>query len=316
MVNQRCFSYIVVVLSLKLLSASAFRPHNHIIYKKFARVPSCASPLRPLFCEPFGNGEDQADKRKDEDQADTKEDEDQADKKEDECQADMRKDKDQSGQNEDGESFLPDSSLPPNPIILRDPMEAVVLRPGLDLLTVSSLVIAQSLLFGLALLLYRFVPALGSPGSFPFIAFDKSSLLLGIQLSLPLTVAGAIFDRLPLSYPQQVLRSTKIFVLRLLGRSTPNLTAFITALVVAAFAGNKKTTILMYCKLLTLYAGVSEEFFFRGFVTSLIANYTNSLGALAASSVIFGVAHYPFFFGAASIMESILGTVFYILNFL
>ena len=53
------------------------------------------------------------------------------------------------------------------------------------------------------------------------------------------------------------------------------------------------------------YSGISEEFFFRGFVTSLIANYTSMPSALAASSVIFGFARY-FIFGTVSILGKLV----------
>ena len=206
MTTHLYFSCLIIVLFVIMPTVSALRPwsvrsSNYANEGVASNPPRYVSSFKPLFVEPYGNGEDQSDKNK-------------------KC-----------------EPAKPESSSPPSPM---DPFKAVVIRPGPDPLAISSLVIAQSLLLALAVFLYRFLPALGSPGSFPFILFDQSSLWLAIKLSLPLIAAAAIFDRLPLSYPKQALRSTKIFVLLILGMSTPNLTAFITALALAIFAGNKR----------------------------------------------------------------------------
>ena len=47
--------------------------------------------------------------------------------------------------------------------------------------------------------------------------------------------------------------------------------------------------------------------FFRGFVFSFIKLFTNVPTALAATSLINGIAHYPYKLASASILEGILG---------
>lgn len=61
---------------------------------------------------------------------------------------------------------------------------------------------------------------------------------------------------------------------------------------------------------LSLSLGLSEEVFFRGLLFPLFTALSNTPIALIASSLLFGVAHYPFVFGAASALEVFLGAYF------
>jgi hypothetical protein len=67
---------------------------------------------------------------------------------------------------------------------------------------------------------------------------SSNVLIQATLLSLPLIIGGFIFDALPWKFSKEVNRSTKIFSLRLLGISTPPVTAAALAAVVAIMAGN------------------------------------------------------------------------------
>jgi membrane protease YdiL (CAAX protease family) len=54
----------------------------------------------------------------------------------------------------------------------------------------------------------------------------------------------------------------------------------------------------------------SEEILFRGFTINVIQAYSSATTAAIASSIIFGMAHYPFTFGATALFEGILGGFF------
>lgn len=53
---------------------------------------------------------------------------------------------------------------------------------------------------------------------------------------------------------------------------------------------------------------MSEEIFFRGFVLSILEQFSSTPFAIIVSSLIFGLVHVPFFFGTASfLLEALLG---------
>ena len=57
--------------------------------------------------------------------------------------------------------------------------------------------------------------------------FSFVALNIALQFSLPLIIIGLIFDRLPIKLSQEISRDTKVFVIRLIGRETTVLEAFV-----------------------------------------------------------------------------------------
>ena len=88
---------------------------------------------------------------------------------------------------------------------------------------------------------------------------------------------GLVIDNLPGEKFQEIARDTRIFSLRLLGRSTSPITAGLVALLVSATAA------------------FSEELFFRGFLYNFIEQSLGTSIAFVSSSGLFGLAHFPFF---------------------
>lgn len=56
-------------------------------------------------------------------------------------------------------------------------------------------------------------------------------------------------------------------------------------------------------------AGISEEMFFRGFLYLVTEKYSDPLFATLISSLIFGIAHFPFTFGPPALVEACIGNL-------
>lgn len=123
-------------------------------------------------------------------------------------------------------------------------------------------------------------------------SFNVDSISLGVGFGLAMSIFGLGADQLNGDFFRKVSRDTKIYVLRLLGRSTKANVAFAVSAIIS------------------LNAGVAEELFFRGLIQQSIVNYTgDTLIALLSASALFGFAHYPIF-GASALLEAFLGGIF------
>ena len=117
-------------------------------------------------------------------------------------------------------------------------------------------------------------------------------MYLALQFASVLFIIGQIIDKLPGKMFQEISLDTKVFVLRLFGRTTP------------------LPTVTIASSLLSLGAGLSEELFFRGFLFILIQNYLGGqVPAYIISSSLFGLAHTPVF-GANAALEAFFGGFF------
>eukprot|EP00607_Mallomonas_marina_P009556 CAMPEP_0182418164 /NCGR_PEP_ID=MMETSP1167-20130531/2631_1 /TAXON_ID=2988 /ORGANISM="Mallomonas Sp, Strain CCMP3275" /LENGTH=325 /DNA_ID=CAMNT_0024592207 /DNA_START=318 /DNA_END=1295 /DNA_ORIENTATION=+ len=104
---------------------------------------------------------------------------------------------------------------------------------------------------------------------------------------------GAAFDRLPFRWSQQILSETKGFVLHVLGRGQ-----------------SPVWQVALVTLVLSLFAAIGEETLFRGLLLPLFSSLSLSpFLSLSLSSLAFGLAHFPVF-GASSLVETALGTVF------
>ena len=95
-------------------------------------------------------------------------------------------------------------------------------------------------------------------------------MITALQISIVPMVGGVIFDSLPNEKIREIVRDTRIFSLRLIGRNTSGLTAAFVA------AGLSAT------------AGFAEELFFRGLLFGVIQHYLGTPSAVLLSSGIFG----------------------------
>ena len=100
-----------------------------------------------------------------------------------------------------------------------------------------------------------------------------------------------MFDSLPFEPFRTITRDTRIFTLRLLGRSSSTALAALVALFISA------TT------------AFSEEYAFRGFLFAVLGHNFGLPAAFIGSSVLFGLAHFPQF-GSSALVESLLGAIF------
>lgn len=123
------------------------------------------------------------------------------------------------------------------------------------------------------------------------LSFDRDSMWFATQLSAITLIAGVIFDRLPNEEVQRIVRDTRVYVLRIIGRNTSKSLAFFAALFLSAAAG------------------ISEEFLFRGVVLTSFQQVFGTSIAIFLSSALFGLAHFPVF-GASAFVEAVLGGVF------
>ena len=123
------------------------------------------------------------------------------------------------------------------------------------------------------------------------LSFDRDSIVLALQISVITVIAGVVFDKLPNERVQRIVRDTRVYTLRIIGRNTSNFNAFLAS------------------TLLALSAGVSEELLFRGFLLVALKQYFGTNLAIFISSATFGLAHYPVF-GASALVEATLGGIF------
>lgn len=164
----------------------------------------------------------------------------------------------------------------------------LILKPSIDLPSIVALVQGQAILLLVVL-------ALQSLMGFQVLAWDglratnESTLTSALALSLPIILAGIVFDNLPWEFAKKVQLDTKVFSLRLLGRATPP----------AVAAG--------VAALLSASTAVAEEVFFRGLIFEAIYTYSDIPTAIVGSSILFGIAHSPFTFGGSVIVEAVIG---------
>lgn len=182
---------------------------------------------------------------------------------------------------DDSKASFPSTPTPMDP-------DAYILPPGLDLPYIKALTIGQLILIGFVLILKfitgdAVIPPIGS------FHLDTESLKMALSLSVPLIIAGFTLDNLPLEFAKEINRSTKLACVRMLGRTSSYVIAASTALV------------------LSVSTGISEEMFFRGFLFPLFDNFAGPLVATIASSLIFGIAHFPFTLGPPAIVETLIG---------
>lgn len=161
--------------------------------------------------------------------------------------------------------------------------------PFIDIQAIGYILAGQGLILNLGFL-YGFFGGFDKNAIFLF-SFDKESMTLALQYSIALIVIGQIIDRLPIKFFQNLALDTRVFVLRIIGRQTPFVTAVLTAF------------------LLSAGAGLSEELVFRGCLFVYLQNSVGNLSAYVISSLIFGLAHSPIF-GASTAVEIIIGIIF------
>jgi membrane protease YdiL (CAAX protease family) len=107
-----------------------------------------------------------------------------------------------------------------------------------------------------------------------------------------LSLAGFLFDRVPFQVARDIKSDTRFFTLRLIGRNTNWFKALSAATLVSGFAA------------------VAEEVFFRGFLlTAAMALGMAPIFAGLLSSVLFGLAHTGKW-GSNALVESLLGATF------
>jgi hypothetical protein len=111
-----------------------------------------------------------------------------------------------------------------------------ILSPRMDIPSVMTIFIGQTILLSFVLFLQIFTKfnIMPSAGHFDV---NIQAFLMSISLSIPLIIGGYFFDQLPFDFPRQVNRSTKVFSLRLLGRTTPRLAAGIASFILSLCAG-------------------------------------------------------------------------------
>ena len=110
-----------------------------------------------------------------------------------------------------------------------------------------------------------------------YLSFDSNSMILALQISAFLLIGGVLFDKAPSEKIQRIVRDTRVYTLRIIGRNSDPISAFGVAL------------------LLSLAAGLSEELLFRGFLQMWIRQWAGSQLAIMASAALFGLAHFPAF---------------------
>jgi membrane protease YdiL (CAAX protease family) len=104
-------------------------------------------------------------------------------------------------------------------------------------------------------------------------------------------VGGIALDNIPTRPFNAIRRDTRIFLLRIFGRTTPPWAVLATAL------------------LLSAAAGFAEEFAFRGFLFNLVSSSFGLMWGTAVSSLLFGLAHFPLF-GVSTVVETLFGLIF------
>lgn len=129
------------------------------------------------------------------------------------------------------------------------------------------------------------------PRDVSFFSFDSNSMMMASFYAAILIAFGQILDRLPFSACKSIALDTRVFALRVLGRSTSIPGAALTS------------------ALISFSAGFSEELVFRGILFSYINLFFGPIPAYVTSSVLFGLAHSPVF-GANVVLESLFGAFF------
>jgi membrane protease YdiL (CAAX protease family) len=189
------------------------------------------------------------------------------------------------------DSSLGESDAPIIPrVAVLDPSQVLLPDGGLP---GAALVVGLSALLG-SVFLFQMATGAAIIPSYVFSLYDlKSSLTMALILSVPLCIGGIVLSVTPSDFVQKVRSSNRVFALRTIGKDTSPAMAAVT----------------VYG--LSLFSAVAEETFFRGFVFTLLQQYSNFNFAVAASSLLFGIAHYPLLLGAGSALEVILGIFIY-----
>ena len=162
------------------------------------------------------------------------------------------------------------------------------LNPSMDTSSIAAIFFGQAILIT-SVILFEFFTNFNTLPSSSFYDFNLRAVTVATLFAIPLTLLAFVVKNIPWNFSMKVRRSREVFALRLLGYATPPIVALFTSFI------------------LSICAGYSEEVFFRGFVYSNILNASNVPIALLGSSLIFGLAHFPFVFGAQAIWESVLG---------
>lgn len=180
--------------------------------------------------------------------------------------------------------------LPPDKLILPPSL----LNPTMDTSSIATIFLGQAVLVASVVFFEIFTNFKTLPSS-NFYDFNLRAVTVATLLAIPLTLSAFVVKNIPWNFSMKVKRSREVFALRLLGYATPPIVALFVSFV------------------LSLCAGYSEELFFRGFVYSNILASSNVPIALIGSSVIFGIAHFPFVFSSQAIWEAVLGDRFLLL---
>jgi membrane protease YdiL (CAAX protease family) len=144
-------------------------------------------------------------------------------------------------------------------------------------------------------------------GSF---TFSPQALSLVGAISIPLFLADLAFKNIGWQFAKEVERNSGVFTLRLLGRSTHSVAAAFTTLLLSVASGINSTKYYELNSALILHVAFSEEIFFRGYSINVIQAYSDVTTAAIATSIIYGLAHFPFTFGATAIFEGVLGAFY------
>ena len=164
------------------------------------------------------------------------------------------------------------------------------LNPSLDSPSIAAIFLGQAILIVSVVFFELFTNFQTLPSS-NYYDFNLRAVTVATLFAIPLTLLAFVVKNIPWNFSMKVRRSREIFALRLLGYATPPIVALFTSFI------------------LSICAGYSEELFFRGFVYSNILNASDVSTALIGSSIIFGLAHFPFVFGAQALWEAILGSI-------
>jgi uncharacterized protein len=122
-------------------------------------------------------------------------------------------------------------------------------------------------------------------------SFDKESMSYASVYAMLIILFGQVLDNAPLKVCRDIAMDTRVFVLRIIGRSTPAPIAALAALLMAAAAG------------------FSEEILFRGVIFAVVDKFAGMIPAYAISSLLFGLGHSPVF-GANVVLEMLFGAYF------
>jgi hypothetical protein len=133
------------------------------------------------------------------------------------------------------EDVPPTSMIPQSPIIL-SPAQ-YFMSPTMDVPSLLTILIGQTgLIVGVfALEIFTGYGVIPPWGSF---SFTPQALTIVGALSIPLFLAGVAFYSSGWDFAKQIERNSRVFSLRLLGRSTPPVATAFSALLLSVVAGN------------------------------------------------------------------------------